>query len=811
MKTSRGFDIRRQVLAAFALIAVVLLSTAAIAIWSLHVVRAEYTSYIEQILAQEKRLLTYQNQVSLLQSNAREFLNTRRSELQRGAEAIRSSMKASLETYLEEADHLAEGTDHEGEEHHQNLEALASANESYWESYQAIIDLWREKGLNEESGLRGALREAAHELESEIEANRSDPLMVDYLTIRRHEKDYLLRGDQTYIERNRESVQEIRNAVAALGLPASTEEEMRRALDVYQEALERVVEVDRNLDSATAALSRQASALTSAIRGEIADGEEQLSEALERTESRIQNATGLTLAMALIGLLVAGVTAFVTTRRISRPLLLLLASTEGFAEGDLTSEVAYAGRDEFGQIASSLNNAIARIRELIRDAHSSADAIRDVTSSLAESTTESASAITQITANVRSISDQNENLAEKTARSAEASERISGETWELRELVDGQSAMVTETTSSVEQMIANIRNVTSIAEGKQEAAKGLVGMADKGGSEVQNTNQIASEIAELASGIEDVIKVINGISAQTNLLAMNAAIEAAHAGEAGRGFAVVAAEIRTLAESSGSNAKRIAEMLKHLTERIRAVDDSSYSSTQLFENIRQEIVTYSDSLEEITAAMREMSIGSNEVLKAAEEMSASSNQISDRSGHIKDEIELISGGTKEVDELASQVSTGLTEIKGALTEIDGSVTMLSSLSENNRETFLTLEEALDRFKVDASGEGASGMPQGGASPGRLEEESDRPRLQEGPGARPLERRASAGWTLDAPEMELAEEEPDILEAEPEEEGIGTAEAASDDAKEGETGKSDRKSDTGKSETGITLDDLEPEE
>lgn len=801
MKTSRGFDIRRQVLAAFALIAVVLLSTAAIAIWSLNVVRAEYTSYIQEILAQEKRLLTYQNQVSLLQSNAREFLNSRRSELQRGAEAIRSSMQESLERYIEEAEHLAEGTEHDGEEHHQSLESLSSANEAYWEAYQAIVELWREKGLNEESGLRGALREAAHDLEREIEADGSAPLMVDYLTLRRHEKDYLLRGDSTYIDRSRASVQEIRSAVAALRVPSLTQAEMNGALDAYQQALERVVEVDRSLVSATGSLNRHASALATAVRGEIADAEEQLGEALERTESRIRTATGLTVVMALIGLLLAVVMALVVTRRISRPLLLLLGSTEAFAGGDLTREVAYARRDEFGEIAASLNNAFARVRELIRDAHNSADAIRDVSSSLAESTTESASAITQITANVRSISDQNDALAAKTAASARASERISGETRELRELVDGQSAMVTETTSSVEQMIANIRNVTSIAEGKQEAAKGLVEMADKGGSEVQNTNQIASEIAELASGIEDVIKVINGISAQTNLLAMNAAIEAAHAGEAGRGFAVVAAEIRTLAESSGSNAKRIAEMLKHLTERIRAVDDSSSSSTQLFEDIRQEIVTYSDSLGEITSAMREMSIGSNEVLGAAEEMSGSSNQISERSSHIKDAIELISEGTKEVDELASQVSTGLTEIKGALTEIDGSVTMLSSLSENNRETFLTLEEALDKFKIDDNSRGAKVTTQGRATPGAPETQSEGGEPREGRGARARERRASGGWTLSSPELEIADNEPDILEAEPDEEVVEAPGPTAGEPWE----------ETGKRETGITLDDLEPEE
>jgi methyl-accepting chemotaxis protein len=739
MKTSRGFDIRRQVLAAFALIAGLLLATALVGVWALTFLQAEYTSYIEGFVAQEERLLTYQNEVSVLQSNAREFLITRRAELQRGAEAIFASMEANLEGYVEEAEHLAEGTEHQGEEHHRRLEELVTANDAYWDSYRDIVELWREKGLSEESGLRGALRQAADDLEAIIEANGSSPLMVNYLTIRRHEKDYLLRGDQRYIERNRESVGEIRDRISASGVGASSRAEMNEALDIYQEALAGLVDIDSEIASATNRLTRRSSALTGAVRAEIADAEEQLSSAREATESRIRSAVALTIGIALLGLLVAVVTALVTRRRISRPMLLLLKGTEKIAEGDLTSSIEYEGRDEFGQISFSLNNAISQIRSLVGDAHSSADAIRDISNSLAESTTESASAITQITANVRSISDQNDTLAAKTAGSAQASERIAGETRELRELVEGQSAMVTETTSSVEQMIANIRNVTSIAETKQQGAKSLVEMADTGGAEVQKTNQIASEIGELASGIEEVIKVINGISAQTNLLAMNAAIEAAHAGDAGRGFAVVAGEIRTLAESSGSNAKRIADMLKHLTYRIRAVDDSSSSSTQLFESIRREIGTYSDSLEEITAAMREMSIGSNEVLKAAEEMSASSNQISDRSEQIKSEIELIGEGTKEVDDLASQVSTGLTEIKGALTEIDSSVSRLSTLSENNRETFVALDLALDRFRVDESGGGKEA------------------------GGRHLEERASAGWTLEAPDLEIAETELDLPE------------------------------------------------
>lgn len=664
--------------------------------------RQAYSSFIDGVVAEQQRILTFGNQVNLLEGRAQEFLRTQDPNVTRNAVSLHEQAVAILDRYEEATAAIAAENPGIYQDYGERIETIRGDLARFWETHEDIVSLWQEKGTGAGSGLRGEFQSAAADVEEAIQRNQSTALLVEYLSLRRHEKDYLLRQERRYRQRHEEALARLRGLLSESALSAPIVDAIGARLDDYAQAFAGVVDVDNRLLQARTSLARRGDQLAAAVAAELVVSSQELDRVREETEQEISLFIAITAGAAGAAAVFFLVMAVLIVRRVSRPVTMLLRAADRISAGDLSQSVVYGRSDEFGRIAEGLDHASGEIRRLIADARKAADASSTLGQSLAEAATESAASITEITANTRSMAEQNRSLAEKTTESAKASERMAEETVGMNSLVENQSSVVAETTSAVEEMIANIRNVTSIAEGKQKTSTELVEIAEKGGAEVQNTNTIATEIGELAGNIEEVINVINGISAQTNLLAMNAAIEAAHAGDAGRGFAVVAAEIRNLAESSSSNAKRIADMLKHVTDRIRAVTDSSSRSTALFAQIREGIASYSASLDEIAEAMREMSIGSNQVLQAAEEMSTNSGQLSERSGQIRDEVGLVRDGAKEVDDLAAQVAGGLEEIRNALGEIDASVNQLSALSNDNQETFRNLEAVLARFSVETT-------------------------------------------------------------------------------------------------------------
>ena len=144
---------------------------------------------------------------------------------------------------------------------------------------------------------------------------------------------------------------------------------------------------------------------------------------------------------------------------------------------------------------------------------------------------------------------------------------------------------VEESTASVNEMIASLKNLDKMTNARRESASRLVETAKNGGEKLSNTVEVVRNINNSIGSISDMIKIIDGIAAQTNLLAMNAAIEAAHAGDAGRGFAVVADEIRSLAETTSNNSQEIGSIIRDVMEKIHIAAESSEDTIQAFQDI----------------------------------------------------------------------------------------------------------------------------------------------------------------------------------------------------------------------------------
>jgi methyl-accepting chemotaxis protein len=207
-----------------------------------------------------------------------------------------------------------------------------------------------------------------------------------------------------------------------------------------------------------------------------------------------------------------------------------------------------------------------------------------------------------------------------------------GNTGNVQDMVIQQSALVEESSASVEQINRSVGSITATAEQRREHATKLAAVAEQAKTQMQDALSAMQRVTESSSHMLEVIRIISGVSSQTNLLAMNAAIEAAHAGEAGRGFAVVAEEIRKLAEDTDTNARTMRDRLATSMDDIEEARRLHQEIDELFTVIREEGGRTSESMEEIVAALRELSEGSREIMDSVSSLARIATSTTDAMG-----------------------------------------------------------------------------------------------------------------------------------------------------------------------------------
>jgi methyl-accepting chemotaxis protein len=186
----------------------------------------------------------------------------------------------------------------------------------------------------------------------------------------------------------------------------------------------------------------------------------------------------------------------------------------------------------------------------------------------------------------------------------------------LNDKIIQQAAAIEESSASIEEMVATINNTAGMAQKRQSVIQELVDNVEQGRSSMHETIEAVGVISKGVEGVGSTIKVISGIAANTNLLSMNAAIEAAHAGDAGRGFAVVAGEIRRLSETTSENSRNIANTLTGIIDGIKTTTTRSAATDTLIGSMAEEINGFAITMTELIDSLGELSIGSKEIITA---------------------------------------------------------------------------------------------------------------------------------------------------------------------------------------------------
>jgi len=373
--------------------------------------------------------------------------------------------------------------------------------------------------------------------------------------------------------------------------------------------------------------------------------------------------------------------------------------------GDLSKKVTVKTRDEIGHLADYFNLTLENIRNLIGVIKYKIDALTNTGHELSANMMKTSNSVDQISENFDGMKSKMGQQEEKAAEADKAVKNIKYLIDNLNKLIEEQTGGINSSSSAIEEMTANIHSVTNTLIENSKRVTELTEASENGKIGVQTVAQKIAEIAKDSEGLLQINSLMNSIAAQTNLLSMNAAIEAAHAGEVGKGFAVVADEIRKLAESSSNQSKTTATMLKKIKASIDSITVSSNEVISRFEVIDTRVKTVSTHEQNIRNAMEEQETGGRQILD-------SMNRLKEISVSVKKGAqEMIASGdhlnqqTSDFIEISNESMSGMNDIvNGAMQEIKGAVTVVDEMSAENNRNFEDLKTEAAKFKVETGNE-----------------------------------------------------------------------------------------------------------
>jgi len=412
--------------------------------------------------------------------------------------------------------------------------------------------------------------------------------------------------------------------------------------------------------------------------------------------------TRFTIILAVIAILIGAVITYFVLNYVTKPLVSVADTLKDISEGegDLTRLISTKSTDEIGDLARYFNQTLEKIKHLVFSIKNESVTLSGVGTDLASNMSETAAAVNQITANIQSIKGRVINQSASVSQTHATMEQVVGNINKLDKLVQEQSANVAQASSAIEEMVANTNSVTNTVISNANNVKILKDASEVGRNGLNEVSSDINEISRDSEGLMEINSVMQSIASQTNLLSMNAAIEAAHAGEAGRGFAVVADEIRKLAESSSEQSKTISVVLKKIKSSIDKITSSTENVMTKFAAIDDSVKIVAEQEENILHAMEEQGVGSKQILEGVSKVNDITRQVCNRSVEMLQNAHEVIRESENLEKATQEIKLGMNEMASGANQINVAVSHVNDISSKNRDGIGTLIKEVTRFKVD---------------------------------------------------------------------------------------------------------------
>ena len=405
--------------------------------------------------------------------------------------------------------------------------------------------------------------------------------------------------------------------------------------------------------------------------------------------------------ITIISLLVAFVVGMFIVRVSINPLKNVSKAIDGIASGDadLTRRLKATAKDEIGEVVNGFNKFSEKLQTIIGDVKNSKDELMVAGENLSASMQDTASSITEIIANIDSMKRQIEGQSKSVDQTAGAVTEIASNIESLGNMVQNQSASVTQASAAVEQMIGNISSVNSSVDLMANTFADLLSNSQVGIEKQKAVNERISQIENQSKMLQEANVTISSIASQTNLLAMNAAIEAAHAGDAGKGFAVVADEIRKLSETSTAQSKTIGVQLSAIKDSINDVVEASSEASLAFASVSKKLEDTDALVMLIKGAMEEQNEGSKQITETLKVMQDSTLEVKTASAEMETGNKMILNEVRALQDAALAMNSSMEEMAIGARKINETGSSLREVSDQIGGSIDKIGVQVDQFKV----------------------------------------------------------------------------------------------------------------